>query len=154
MTFTHLQTLIFTAVLLTTYKKYCLLFIILFCHITAGLSPAFANSHNFASALVNEDYAPICNGSGTIKWISLSSYYQTGKITFVTAPTTELNEQVQISDCSTCTLFNSTDQENDNLLSTIAKVIAFNYQAPYANLNPKHNSTTAKANSRAPPTSC
>jgi hypothetical protein len=76
------------------------------------LIPASAamNMHSFDKQ--DKDLAPICSGNGEIKWIKLSEFYKTGKITFLEqASVDDSSEQNNNIDntCSTCSIYNQLD---------------------------------------------
>ena len=116
-------------------------------------------SANLNNTVTNEDLAPICNGSGTVRWISLSQYYQTGKIQFVEPPLASDSENNNQSDnnitkCPTCLLFNHIDDDNSLLNFSVNLPSIDHYQAPLAVLSQLRNTPNASANSRAPPLTC
>lgn len=120
-------------------------------HLLSVAIPANANMQALHTNN-NPDLAPICNGSGTIKWISLSQYYQTGQLVFIdiSEPLSSDNQQIK---CPLCTLAHLLD-DSDAIINTPCVQALFSYQPPYSSLNFQRFGSTAKANARAPPLTC
>lgn len=128
-------------------KKTLLLSFILCCHLLSVLTPANASIQ--ALAAKNSDLAPICSGNGKIRWLSLSVYYQTGKMTFVELPSSPDNKPPNT--CPTCSLFTTLEQHNATGFIhyiTIVPVIALTIPEEFTPFTFLH---LIPANSRAPP---
>ena len=133
------------------FKQSVLLILLLVSHILAVIAPANANMQKLHNTVQNEDYAPICNGTGKIRWIKLSDYYQTGKITFVELPNpTNDNASNSNNSCPICSLFTQLD---DNLALTNA-ILLFD-KAVFSSVSSLTKAyfkqEVASANARAPP---
>lgn len=132
-------------------KKSLLLLLVLLSHLLSVIAPANASMQARHSILQNADLAPICNGTGKIRWIKLSDYYQTGKITLVEPAVIngETNDSVN-NNCPICSLF--TQLDDDYALVSIPLIVEpANYPFHYQFTQRYFNQEVASANSRAPP---
>lgn len=136
------------------YLKAFVLCFVFICHIASLLIPASAMSHAYNTSN-NPDLAPICNGSGSIQWISLSEYDKTGKITFVTPSnenSTLPNTASDTENCSLCSFFSSIDNDDhttipDHVITQLPQ-FTVTLSSPITHIA----KTPLNATSRAPPT--
>lgn len=96
--------------------SYAILWLMLVTHIVATITPVNAKMqsiHNQADSVLSA----ICTGNG-VKWVSLSEFYQTGKIAFVDPPLDDKQQPIETkmqcvvclnhdAKSSTCNTFNS-----------------------------------------------
>lgn len=101
----------------------------------------------------NADLAPICNGTGKIQWVSLSEYYQTGKITFIEAEQEPLsNGNNESNKCPICLTFSNIDDDVDSLLQAKLNLDCKIHSKPLFFPQVQYlKQQVASANSRAPP---
>lgn len=134
-------------------KKSLILIFILLSHLFSVLTPVNASMRSLHAATKNEDLAPICNGTGQVRWIKLSDYYQTGKLNFIEFPTSTTDDKSQNNQikCSFCSIFSSFDDDYIALsspyspLNTVLQNLYIFHSKQYL------KQTFASANSRAPP---
>jgi hypothetical protein len=131
-------------------QKFLVLSLVVFCHLFSVFLPASAGMQNAVHAVNNnEDLVPLCTGTG-LKWISLSNYYQTGKIIFVELPQGN-NDESQPNNRSLCLLFNVLD-DNDSIVSFSTHLIRLDdfIQVLFVNESSKKHAITL-SQARAPP---
>ena len=117
------------------------------------VAPTSAMAHSATLDIQNEDLAPICNGTGKVRWISLSEYYKTGKINVVEPPASSENEQTDNTqtNCPICSLFTQIDDDNSALIPHTLFIDNSVLHGVFKHTQHAFKQETASANSRAPP---
>ncbi|WP_353647158.1 DUF2946 family protein [Colwellia sp. UCD-KL20] len=139
----------------TPLTKLLLLSFILLCHLFSILMPASAAMNMYTSNMQDSDLAPICSGNGKIRWIKLSEYYQTGKLTFLEKPSisdeTEQNNKTN-STCPICSIYTQLDNLSTGLVSAHSLTLDNQtYQARFNFLQHFTQHNTLTPSSRDPP---
>lgn len=128
------------------------LIVAILCHIIGGMTPASAQAnqltHQFSQ---NSDIAPICTGKGVV-WVSLTQFYQTGELVVVEPPHEDNTpEHHQLVKCSLCTLFSSSDIDDQVIVNTIVIDSNTNELATFVEPTVTTKSAYFSARARSPP---
>lgn len=135
-------------------KKSLILTFILLSHLFSVFTPANASMQKLHNINQNEDLAPICNGTGKIRWVKLSDYYETGKLIFVELPSSknDTSQKYQVK-CSVCSAFTALD---DDVEQSVLQIFSLDFTPHNIEISHSKNyfkQAVASANSRAPPKS-
>lgn len=99
---------------ITLLPKALLLSFILCCHLFSLFTPANATVHPSFLNDQQKELTAICSGNGKIRWINLTDFYATGKITFV-KPISTTNKNIN-NNCQSCIYYSSLDNNDAGLL--------------------------------------
>lgn len=100
--------------------KILLISFVLFCHVLSMLMPASAAMNMYALDIKNQDITPVCSGNGKVRWIKLSDFYETGKITFLEVePQNSSTEEGHNTNkaCPICSIYNQLDNLSIGLIT-------------------------------------
>ncbi|XPF92912.1 DUF2946 family protein [Colwellia sp. RE-S-Sl-9] len=136
----------------TPLTKLLLLSFILLSHLFSILMPASAAMNMHASNMQVNDLAPICSGNGKIRWIKLSEYYQTGKLTFLEKPSVSDKTEQNNNTCPICSIYTQLDNLSTGLVSAHSLTLDNQtYQARFNFLQHFTQRNTLTPSSRDPP---
>lgn len=93
--------------------KALLLSFILCCHLFSLYTPANATAHPTFLNAQQKELTAICSGNGKVRWINLTDFYTTGKITFV-EPINTPNKDIN-NNCQSCIFYSSLDNNDAGL---------------------------------------
>lgn len=118
------------------------------------LMPASAAMNMSTANITNKDIAPICSGNGQIRWIKLSEYYETGKLSFIEKPlvgeTSEQNDNTE-NTCSLCSLYKQLDNHSTALIAHLFVIGHITSEAPISFLQHFTKRSSLSPSSRDPP---
>lgn len=115
------------------------------------LLPASAAIHVSTVNFNDKEITAICSGDGKVRWIKLSNYYQTGKLTFIEPPSkTEQTNKIN-NTCSLCSLFNHFDHSYISLDFNNLIIEGNVFETPISFIPHFTKRTTLTASSRDPP---
>lgn len=113
---------------------------------------ALANAWQMAghSSLSNPDLAPVCTGNG-VKWVSMSQFYQTGKVIFVEPPEDDSPQKIKVQmQCTLCVL-NDTPQDTHIAFSSSITTPEFTQNALFSLAENHTRLKLSSCSARAPP---
>lgn len=133
-----------------------ILSVILFSYLLSLLMPASAAMNMHGLNAKNENIAAICSGTGEIRWVNLTSFYQTGKLTYVDAPSLESNNDNEPSHsvnnaCSVCSVVNHQDHNAIELITHFFAIDVANSEAPFSIIPRFTKLSVLSFSSRDPP---
>jgi hypothetical protein len=118
------------------------------------LMPASAAMNMSTANITNKDIAPICSGNGRIRWIKLSEYYETGKLSFIEKPpvdeTSEKNDNTE-NTCSICSIYKQLDNHSIGLITYTFVIQNITSEAPVHFLQHFTKRSSLTPSSRDPP---
>ncbi|WP_426359099.1 hypothetical protein ACPUVO_02315 [Pseudocolwellia sp. HL-MZ19] len=138
----------------TKLPKLFILSFILFCHIFSMLIPTSAAMGIYTANMKNKDIAPICSGNGQMRWIKLSDYYETGKLSFIEQPASDVpseQEDNSKNSCSICSIYKQLDNHSTGLIAHDLVIENITSEAPLSFLQHFTKRSSLSPSSRDPP---